>query len=147
MIIDHIDNYKNYENLGIKIALALDHITKTDFTAKEPGKYEIDGDDIFVSLNDYNTKNSSECRLEAHCKYIDVQYVVKGSELMGYAPLEGQVATTEYNDKKDVVFYEGEPSFVKFDKGMFAIFFPEDLHMPGIGDGGAVRQIVIKVKI
>ena len=147
MIIDHIDNYKNYENLGIKIALALTHISETDFESKVPGRYDIDGDDMFVGLNDYITKDAAECRLEAHRKYIDVQYVANGSELMGYAPLAGQTVTAEYNDKKDVEFFEAEPSFVRFDKGMFAIFFPQDLHMPGTGNGESVRKVVVKVRI
>ena len=66
---------------------------------------------------------------------------------MGYVPMSDQAVTAEYDDEKDVVFFEGSPLFVKLDKGMFVIFFPEDLHMPGIGDGGPVRKIVIKVKI
>ena len=110
MIIDRIENYKNYENLGIKISLALNHIKTTDFDNKEPGRYDIDGDDIYVMVNDYNTKDSSECRLEAHRKYIDVQYVAKGSEFMGYAPLAGQTVTAEYDDERDVAFFEGETS-------------------------------------
>ena len=147
MIIDHINNYKNYENLGIKIALALNHISTTDFDSKEPGRYDIDGDDIFVMVNDYNTKRISECRLEGHRKYIDVQYVVKGSELMGYVPLSGQTVTAEYDDERDVAFFEGDSLFVRLDKGMFVIFFPEDLHMPGIGQGDAVRKVVVKVRV
>ena len=147
MIIDHIDNYRNYENLGIKLALALKHISETDFDSKETGRYDIDGDDMFVGLNDYNTKDAAECRLEAHRKYIDVQYMASGSEIMGYAPLSDQLVTEEYNKEKDLEFFEGEPSFVKLSKGMFAIFFPQDLHMPGTGDGRAVRKIVVKVKI
>jgi len=147
VIIDHIDNYRNYENLGIKIALALKHISDTDFDAKEPGRYDIDGDDMFVMVNDYNTKHISECRLEGHRKYIDVQYVVNGSELMGYVPLSDQTVTAEYDDERDIAFFEGDPLFVRLDKGMFVIFFPEDLHMPGIGDGSPVRKVVVKMKI
>ena len=147
MIIDSIDNYKKYENLGMKISLALDHIRTTDFDSKEPGKYDIDGDNILVNVNDYHTKNSDDCKFEAHRKYIDVQYIAKGMEWIGYAPLSGQTVTAEYNDERDVIFFEGEPSFVKMDKGMFAIFFPEDLHMPGTGEGESVRTVVVKVKI
>ena len=147
MIIDRIVNYKNYENLGIKISLALNHISTTDFDNKETGRYEIDGDDIYVMVNDFNTKHIGECRLEGHRKYIDVQYVAKGSELMGYVPLSDQAVTAEYDDERDVAFFEGNPLFVRLDKGMFVIFFPEDLHMPGIGAGAEVRKIVVKVKI
>ena len=147
MIIDSIDNCMNYENLGIKISLALNHISAVNFDSKEPGRYDIDGDNIFVNVNDYHTKNSDECKFEAHRKYIDVQYIAKGTEWIGYAPLAGQTVISEYNDERDVLFFEGEPSFVKLDKGMFAIFFPQDLHMPGTGDGDFVRKVVVKVRI
>ncbi|HDH52856.1 MAG TPA: DUF386 family protein, partial [Nitrospirae bacterium] len=75
------------------------------------------------------------------------QYLVKGSELMGYVPLSDQAVSVEYDDEGDVAFFEGHSLFVKLDKGMFVIFFPEDLHMPGIGDGDPVRKVVVKVKI
>jgi len=147
MIIDHIDNYRNYENLGIRISLALKHIRETDFEGKETGRYDIDGDDIFVVVSNYHTRDSAGCRLEGHRKYIDVQYMAERSELIGYAQLAGQKVAMEYDAENDIEFFEGEASFVRFDKGMFAIFFPQDLHMPGTGEGGAVRKVVVKVKI
>ena len=82
-------------------------------------------------------------------KYIDVQFVAKGKELMGYAPLENQKVIDEYNEQNDITFFRGEKSFVKVDEGMFAIFFPEDIHMPGIkvGERSQLKKVVIKVKV
>ena len=147
MIIDTIDNSGNYENLGQRVSIALDHLRTADFDDKDPGGYDIDGDNIFVMVNEYNTRNSDECRLEAHRKYIDVQYMVRGTEWVGYAPLAGQTVTAEYDEERDVIFFKGDPSFVRLDKGMFAIFYPDDLHMPGTGDGETVRKVVVKIKI
>lgn len=147
MIIDRIDNYKRYEGLGLKISLVLDHIRKTDFISKETGRYDIDGDEIFVVVSNYHTRDRAVCRLEAHRKYIDVQYMAEGSELIGYAHLTGQKIALEYDAENDIEFFEGDASFIKLDQGMFAIFHPQDLHMPGTGEGNPVRKIVVKVKV
>lgn len=149
MIIDKIENYKLYTGLGKNIYSALEHIRNTDFTNKKTGRYDIDGENIFVIISDYTTKNiTADSCLEAHRKYIDVQYMVKGAEQVGYAPLLTQVPVTEYNDEKDFIFFKGEMSLVNFNTGMFTIFFPDDLHMPGVGKNPSpVKKVVIKVKI
>ena len=84
----------------------------------------------------------------AHKKYIDVQFILKGSELMGYAPFKGQEIVSEYNEEKDVILFSGNKSFFKIEYGMFAIFFPYELHMPGIKAEipENVKKVVIKVK-
>lgn len=148
MIIDSIDNIKNYTGAGDKITAALRYISEADFKNMEPGKHDIDGDNIFAIVSDYITKHSDQCLLEAHRKYIDVQYVVNGVEWVGYTPLKDQMIIEEYDEKKDCIFFAGKPSFIKLEKAMFAIFFPKDLHMPGTGDmPGPVRKVVVKVRI
>jgi len=87
--------------------------------------------------------------LEAHRKYLDVQYVIEGEELMGYAPLGTQEILEPYKAENDIIFFKGEKSFIKVSSGMFAIFFPEDVHMPGIRAGKVsdVKKLVIKVRV
>jgi YhcH/YjgK/YiaL family protein len=149
MIIDKLSNSHLYSSLGEKINKALAYLKQTDFSNMELGKYEIDGDNIFALVNEYNTKDESEGKLEAHKKYIDVQFVVNGSELMGYATFQNQKVINEYNEQSDIIFFEGERSFIKVDEGMFAIFYPTDLHMPGIKvqKSEYVKKVVIKVKV
>jgi YhcH/YjgK/YiaL family protein len=149
MIIDKLSNANLYSSLGERISRAFAYLKQTDFTKTELGKYEIDGDNIFVLVNEYKTKDASEGKLETHRKYIDVQFVAQGSELMGYAPFNSQQITDYYNEQNDITFFEGDKSFVKVDEGMFAIFFPADLHMPGIKveESAYVKKIVIKVKV
>ncbi|MEO8231077.1 MAG: YhcH/YjgK/YiaL family protein [Ignavibacteriota bacterium] len=149
MIIDKLSNSHLYSGLGERISKALDYLKQTDFSKKELGKYEIDGDNIFALVNEYQTKDASEGKLEAHNKYIDVQFVAKGNELMGYAPLANQEVIDEYNEQNDIIFYSGEKSFTKVDEGMFAIFFPTDVHLPGIkiAKKSYVKKVVIKVKV
>jgi len=148
MVIDRIENSEKYEDLGERISVALKHIRNAGFDNVGPGKYEIDGDRIFAIVSDYSTKRSDECRLEAHRKYLDVQYIAGGTEWIGFAPLVEEAVITKYDEAHDCAFYEGSASFVKLDEGMFAIFFPGELHMPGAGKKPSpVRKVVIKVKM
>ena len=149
MIIDKLSNAHIYSGLGERINKAFTYLKETDFSKMELGKYEIDGEKIFALVNEYNTKDESEGKLEAHKKYIDVQFVAKGSEQMGYAPLENQKVIDEYNEHNDIIFFSGKKSFTQVDEGMFAIFFPTDVHLPGIkvNEKSYVKKVVIKVTV
>jgi YhcH/YjgK/YiaL family protein len=149
MIIDKLSNSNLYSGLGERINKAFDYLKQTDFSKMELGKYEIDGDNIFALVNEYNTKDQSEGKLEAHKKYIDVQFVAKGRELMGYAPFENQKVIDEYNEQNDITFFSGDKSFTQVNEGMFAIFFPTDVHLPGIkvDEPAYVKKVVVKVKV
>lgn len=149
MIIDKLSNAHLYSGLGERINKAFAYLKETDFSKMELGRYDIDGDNIFALVNLYNTKDESEGKLEAHKIYIDVQFVAKGSELMGYAPLENQKIIDKYSELNDITFFSGVKSFTQVDEGMFAIFFPTDVHLPGIKvkERSYVKKVVIKVKV
>jgi YhcH/YjgK/YiaL family protein len=149
MIIDKIESSHLYEALNNRIEKAFEYIHNTDLKNISPGKYEIDGETIFALISEYKTKAESEGKLEAHRKYLDVQYVIEGEELMGYTPLGDQIILEPYKEENDIIFFKGNKSFVKFSSGMFAIFFPEDVHMPGISAGkiSEVKKLVIKVHV
>ena len=148
MVIDKIENYRLYCKLTKRLAKGFEFINDTDLLAIEPGKYQIESDDIFAIVQEYDTKEVEDCVLEGHHKYIDIQYVIKGIEFMGFTPLTNQVAIEE-NLEKDYTFYEGETSFLRVEEGMFTLFFPEDLHRPGVKAGqiSRVKKVVVKVKI
>jgi YhcH/YjgK/YiaL family protein len=149
MIVDKIANSHIYNGLGKRIEKAFEYINYTDLKNIQPGKYEIDGENIFALISEYKTKLESEGKLEAHRKYIDVQYVISGEELMGFAPLGDQIILEPYKEENDITFFKGEKSFTNVSAGMFAIFFAEDVHMPGISSGNIsdVKKLVIKVRI
>jgi YhcH/YjgK/YiaL family protein len=148
MIIDRIENAHLYKNIGERISKSFEYIKSTDLKTLPTGKYLIEGESIFALVSEYKTKPESEGKLEAHKNYIDVQYVISGEELMGYAPLGNQQILESYKEENDIVFYTGDKSFTKVSEGMFAIFFPEDVHMPGIktGESATVKKLVIKVR-
>jgi YhcH/YjgK/YiaL family protein len=149
MIIDKIENSPLYQGLSKRIDRAFEYIRETDLKNINPGKYEIDGEDIFALISEYKTKAEFEGKLEAHRKYLDVQYVIEGEELIGYTPLGDQIILEPYKEENDIIFFKGNKSFVKVSSGMFAIFFPEDVHMPGISAGkiSEVKKLVIKVRV
>jgi len=93
-------------------------------------KYDIDGDKVYAIVSRYPAKNEEECRYEAHRKYIDIQYVFKGRELIGHADVKSKKdILTPYDPGKDIEFmtvHEGKNLTASQDS--FFIFFPEDLH-------------------
>jgi YhcH/YjgK/YiaL family protein len=148
MIIDNVVNLKLYNLFGSKFQKVFTFITDPDLMFLDVGKYEIDGDDVYALVSEYKTKDEIDGKFEAHRKYIDIQFLARGSEFIGYAPFNGQELLSEYNNEKDVAFYRGNKSFVKLEQGMFAIFFPNELHMPGIKPSMQenVKKVVVKVK-
>ena len=122
-----------------------------DLTALELKRHDIDGDNLYAPVSEYLTKNEEDARYEAHQKYIDIQYVVSGKELIGVAPMSQKKDVLEaYDSTKDIEFLTvtgGENLPALPDR--FFIFFPDDAHRPGLKDGenSPVRKVVVKVKI
>ncbi len=147
MIIDKIDTIENYKSLSPRIEIAINYILKADFKSMELGKYEIDGDNVFAIISEYDTKTLEAAKPEAHKKYLDIQIVASGAEKMGYLPLEGQTTSIAYNPEKDVEFYDEACNMVEVKEGMFAMFMPQDIHQPGvmISESKKVRKVVVKV--
>ncbi len=147
MIVDRLENIQTYQPLGRRISVALAYLQTTDFSQFEIGEYPIEGKDIFAIVNDYALKPETEGRLEAHREYVDIQFLAQGGESIGYVPYREQQMISEYNAEGDYAFYAGTSSLIRLEQGMFAIFFPEDLHMPGIGDPNErVRKVVVKIR-
>ena len=151
MIFDKIENHKSYRGIKDGIDMALDYLLNTDLEELAPGKHIIDGDRIFAACMEYETKVEHLSKNEAHRKYIDIQYIIRGIEKMNVSTLDGLIVKEEYDADKDVVFYEHRTdcTFVAH-PGVFAVFFPEDAHMPGvcIEDGpDNVKKVVVKVHV
>lgn len=148
MIIDNINNSSRYNGLSENIAKALSFIRDTDLKILKKGRHNISGDDVFCIVAEYITKSPNEGKLEAHRKYIDIQTVIIGSENIGFELLSDQKVIREYDETNDYALYQGEPSFIKLESDLFAIFFPNDLHMPGINEHKTdIKKIVVKVRV
>jgi YhcH/YjgK/YiaL family protein len=149
MIVDTLLNAGMYKTHNAGIDKAFEYLLNTDFDNVAPGKYEVDGDNVFAIVNEFETKDKTICEVEAHRKYIDIQYLVKGVELFGYAPLNGQVPIQDYDAANDVAIFNEEVSYIRLEAGMFIIFFPSDLHQPEVRqyEPVMVKKVVMKIKV
>jgi YhcH/YjgK/YiaL family protein len=130
---------------------AFEYLRTTDLKNLEVKRHEIDGDNLFALVSEYTTKNEEDAKFEAHRKYVDIQYVISGSEQMSIAPVskKGEVLTP-YDDTKDLEFMTvTESSHYVATPERFFLFFPSDLHRPSVkvGENAQVKKVVIKVKL
>ena len=148
MITDNIKNAGLYYGIGTKMEKALKYLQENDFSKMETGKYEIDGSDVFALVQKYDSKPIADGKWEAHRNYIDVQYVANGAEQMGYAYLGALKVTKEYDPAGDYLLLDGEGVMLQCTQGTFAVFGPEDAHMPCIAIEApqTIIKVVVKVK-
>jgi YhcH/YjgK/YiaL family protein len=149
MIIDTIENAVKYFSAHPLFAKAFEYIQQNDLANAADGKSDIaEGLKAIISNAPGKTKEASLAKFECHDKNIDIQLCINGVETIYWKPREKCVTPNgDYNAEKDVRFYSDAPdtSFQLTD-GQFAIFFPEDVHAPMIGEG-PIKKLVIKVKI
>lgn len=122
-----------------------------DLKKLELKRYDIDGDNLYAIVSEYVTKNEEDARYESHQKYIDIQYVVSGKEIIGLAPAAQKLSVlVQYDPAKDIEFMTVTNGVsLKATPEKFFIFFPSDLHQPGCKDGinDTVRKVVVKVRV
>lgn len=111
-----------------------------------PGKYLLAGDSVYVAVTEGPTKEFDKTQWEAHRRYIDVQYVARGKEKIGVAPVASATVVNPYNEAKDVANFKTEGKFYLAEPGTFFIFFPGETHRPSIKvEEGTEKKIVVKV--
>jgi YhcH/YjgK/YiaL family protein len=149
MIIDSLEQSGKYLQVHPLFEQAFAYISKTDLSAIEVGKYDIaDGLKAIVSDKKGMTQAESCAKFECHNAHIDIQICIRGNETLGWKPRASCKNEREpYNAEKDVMFYTDAPDmFFQLTDNQFAVFFPEDVHAPMIGEG-EIKKMVIKVKI
>jgi biofilm protein TabA len=134
------------------IRKALRYLQTTDFAALAPGNYEIDGTKIYASVADNETKPKEERLAEAHAKYVDIQYLASGEEIIGCSFLtERNEVLEDRLAEKDVIFYKNVINELdcELTPAVYAILFPGDIHRPGCAKGasGRVRKVVVKIAV
>ena len=149
MIIDRIENAALYYPIHARFERAFKHIHQIDIETIPHGRYELDGESMYVLVQEYNTKLKEEGKWEAHRRYIDLQYVVRGAESMGHANIH-HLQQGEYDASKDFLPLFGEGDWLKLKSGCFVLLFPEDAHMPSMAIGNTpepAKKIVIKIAV
>ncbi|MBE6197709.1 MAG: DUF386 domain-containing protein [Rikenellaceae bacterium] len=148
MIVDSIKNAELYYSLSPRIKQAFDWLAKTNVSALEAGRHDIDGDNLFVNVMDVELKPREAAALEVHDRYIDIQIMVGETEEYGWSErCDCHSPREEFNRERDVQFFTDVPQmFFSLNERQFAIFFPEDAHAPMLGEG-AVRKLIFKLLI
>lgn len=147
MIVDNLENLEKYTSLNPLFAQAIGFLRSTDLRTLNTGKIVLADGELFVNISEINPKTKEEAKLETHNEFIDIQIPLSETEIMGYTPApDCRPANAPYNAEKDLTFFEGQAeTYIAVKPGMFAIFFPQDGHAPGIVPE-TTRKIIIKVK-
>ncbi|MNI15190.1 Toxin-antitoxin biofilm protein TabA [compost metagenome] len=146
-------NHWDEEKLSVHPVLAagIEYLRSHDFTQVEPGRYDLRGDDMFALVQEPETAPKLSRMAEFHEKYIDIHYLVSGEEIIGYGRRsphdvkdEDELETKDYALQKNI---ENENE-LGLKPGMFAVFFPNDVHRPCCSTGEdnvKICKVVIKV--
>ena len=155
MIFDKMKNAACYAGLSDNFRKAIEFMLSRDFSLEPAGKYEIDGREVYATLSDQTNMPAEKEKYECHRNYADIQLVLTGGERMFYTEMGNCENFTEYNDVKDIFFCTAEKGVdLCFYPGDFAVFFPQDAHMPGVclpenvgKEGLVTKKLVIKVRV
>ena len=112
----------------------------------EPGTYQLsEGNRFFVTAGTTKAPDVAE----AHRRYLDIQYILKGQEVMGWADLADCTPAGEFSQENDIGMYTGDFSYITVREGMCYVVFPEDAHMPGrhLDVPNDFVKVVVKLKV
>ena len=116
------------------------------------GRAQIEGDNVYAEVQAYNTVEGEATEFEAHRKYIDIQFVARGQEIIAWTSDRNITETTAYVDADDYRLGTAEASnvtHIRLQTGQLAVFYPVDFHAPrrAAGTSSAVSKIVVKVAV
>jgi len=148
MILDTLNNSGRYVALHPDFVAAFDFLKSPDVMTLPEGRRDVLEKRVFALVGKDEGKGRENARLEAHRKYIDIQYVVVGDEWIGWRDLSTCRETgLGYSAEKEIEFYTAAPeTWLRVPAGSFAIFFPDDAHAPLAGQG-SVHKVVMKVAV
>jgi YhcH/YjgK/YiaL family protein len=134
---------------------AFDYLSSTGLDTLAVGEYEILPDrEVYAIVSEYVPKTAENCLFEAHKRYIDLQYIVSGKEVMGVTHASDLKSTAPYSDEKDIEFFEPDGVAAEYqvaDSSSYYVFLPEDVHRPSMrcddnDSTSMVKKVVLKIK-
>ena len=146
MIADSLKNIGLYKGLSKNLDTAIDYLNKTDLLALADGKHIIDGDKVYIMVQSPEFK--PENGWEAHRRYIDIQIALKDGETIEWLALDRVSGWSEYDEQGDYVASKDPVKGIALQplRGDFSLFFPQDAHKPGLGNGQG-HKAVVKVRV
>ncbi|MBU1249340.1 MAG: YhcH/YjgK/YiaL family protein [Proteobacteria bacterium] len=149
MILDQLTRHQDYHALHPAFAKAFAFLLRQDLAELQEGRNEIDSDQLYAMVAKGKGRARSEAELEVHDAYIDIQLVLSGTDEMGWKPRQDcAIPSPEASDpSKDVFFFKDTPeTWLRVEPGRFAIFFPEDAHLPMTGPS-EMHKVIVKVRV
>jgi len=148
IIISELQHAERYFKMHPAFEKAFTFLRRDDLAELPAEKYEIDGDRLFCMISKGPGRSRAEAKLEAHRKYIDIQYVIAGTDEMGWKPTaDCKVIDKQYNADQDIMFFNDPPvSWTPVPAGSFVIFFPQDAHAPLVSKG-EIHKAVLKIAV
>lgn len=152
MIYDTQNHLLQYKGMTNNMDTAVEYLIQKDLTSLSPGKYPILGDSIFLLIQEPKLCPRSTAKWESHQNYIDIQYLIKGEESIGFQKTDSLEIAQHYSEVNDIAFYQdnGKGFFVNLRPGSFVVCFPTDAHMPLVGTSHSlitIKKAVVKVKL
>ena len=133
-----------------RVADAVDYINSLKKGNLICGKYEVN-ENFYYLVQEYNTNSKSECVLESHKRYIDIQWIIEGEEAIDIADVSGLQIDREYSDEKDIMFWHANSNMMRvvLKPESYTILYPQNAHMGGIAVKNTkwVKKIVGKIRI
>ncbi len=147
MVLDTISQAARYSSLHPRLAEAFDFLARLDLAMLPPGRIQIDGERLYVSIDHVTGRGREGARLEAHRRYIDIQVTIAGTEQIGWRPLvHCEQPDGPFTPDRDIGFYKDAPdTWLVIPERHFVILFPDDAHAPLAGVG-PVKKAVVKVE-
>jgi biofilm protein TabA len=151
MIVDRIENARLYLPLHRQFQKAFSLLADPALTQKPEGRHSVDGDNLYFIVQHYTTRPVDQGRFESHRKYIDIQALLAGQEMLGYAPTAGLEVVEPYSEEKDIMFYRAGTMIAqtRLEPGLFCLLYPHDAHLPScqIACPAAVHKVVFKIRL
>lgn len=148
MIVDVLENAHRYVALHRGFAQAFEFLGRPDLQELPVDTYEIDGERVYAMVAKETGRKKEDALLEVHERYIDIQLVLAGTDTMGWrAKSLCRQPAGGYDPETDLQFFtDGPDVWLPTSSGTFAIFFPEDAHMPLISSG-QIHKVVVKIAV
>ncbi|HMK37746.1 MAG TPA: YhcH/YjgK/YiaL family protein [Bacteroidota bacterium] len=148
MIIDRLEESGRYRGVHPLFERAFRALGRPDLSTLGAGTHPIEGERLSLIIAAGEGAGTERAVLEAHRRYIDIQFVIEGTDVIGWRPLRECARVAQpYDAQKDVELYADRPlSWSTVGGSLFAVYFPGDAHAP-LGGTGALRRAIIKVGI
>lgn len=150
MIFGNIKDEKYYDFLPENLKKCFKYMKEHDLSTLEKGSYEIEGKELFVNIENYDTVTRQERFWEAHRKYIDIHVILSGRECIDVNFIDN-MKTLSYEEDKDFAMLEGDKNSTVdlVNKGDFLICYPQDVHRTAVmyDKSEKIKKAIFKIKL